>query len=90
MRNNFLEKSSTKCGGATIKIEYLTIKKSKLSLSLDQNSKVSYSFVFIVCHVKAHRNILKLSCRPLALISYKAFLKSKAGSATSLPATFST
>ena len=31
----------------------------------------------IVCQVEDYRNILKLSCRPLAFTSYKAFAKSK-------------
>ena len=39
MRNNFLEKSTTKCGGETIKIEYLTIRKSILSISWIESLK---------------------------------------------------
>ena len=46
-------------------------------------------FVFIVCRVEDYRNMLKLTCRPLALTSYKAFLKNKERSETSLPASFS-
>ena len=38
MRNNFLEKSYTKCGGETILRPFS--KKSKLSISLNQWSKV--------------------------------------------------
>ena len=38
MRNIFLEKSYTKCGGETI--PRLFSKKSKLSISLDQEFKV--------------------------------------------------
>ena len=34
-------------------------------------------FVFIACHVKDYRNLLKLICRPVALTSYKAFEKKK-------------
>ena len=34
-------------------------------------------FVFIVWQVEGYRNMLKLSCRPLALASYQAFLKNK-------------
>ena len=37
MRNIFLEKSHTKCGGETIPIPFS--KKSKLSISLDQEFK---------------------------------------------------
>ena len=45
-------------------------------------------FVFIVCGVVGYRNILKLSCRPLAITSYKAFLQNKNRSGISLPASF--
>ena len=40
MRNIFLEKSYTKCDGETISRPFS--KKSKLSISLDQDSKVLY------------------------------------------------
>ena len=40
LRNIFLEKSYTKCGGETIPRPFS--KKSKLSISLDQYSKVLY------------------------------------------------
>ena len=40
LRNIFLEKLYTKCGGETILRPFL--KKLKLSISLDQYSKVSY------------------------------------------------
>ena len=40
LRNIFLEKSYTKCDGETISRPFS--KKSKLSISLDQNSKVLY------------------------------------------------
>ena len=46
--------------------------------------------MFIVCQVEGYRNILKLRCRPLAFTSYKAFLKIKKRSGTSLLALFST
>ena len=42
IRNIFLEKSYTKCGGETIPSPRLFSKKSKLSISLDQYSKVLY------------------------------------------------
>ena len=67
MRNIFLEKSYTKCGGETS----------------------PRSFSEKVWQVEGYRNILKLSCRPLAFTSYKAFLKNKKRSGTSLPASFS-
>ena len=41
MRNIFLEKSYTKCGGETIPKPFFKI--SKLMISLDQQSKVLYS-----------------------------------------------
>ena len=46
-------------------------------------------FVFIVCEVEDNRKWSKLNCRPLAFTSYKAFLKNKKRSGTSLPASFS-
>ena len=48
LRNYFLEKSYKKCGGETIPRPFF--KKSKLSISLDQYSKVLYILysVFIV------------------------------------------
>ena len=48
-----------------------------------------YTVSFFVCQVEDYQNILKLSCRPLAFTSYKAFLKNKKRSGTSLPASFS-
>ena len=76
MRNIFLEKSYTKCGEETIPRPFS--KKSKLS-------------VFIVCQLEDYRNILKLTCRLLALTSYNIKLseKNKKRSGNSLPASFS-
>ena len=71
MRNIFLEKLNTKCGGESIPISFS--KKSKLSISLIR-FKVFMQFVFIVCHAEGYGNISKLSCGPLAFTSYKAFL----------------
>ena len=45
MRNIFLEKSYTKCGGEASPRPFY--KKSKLSISLDQQSEIK--FAFIVC-----------------------------------------
>ena len=45
--------------------------------------------VFFVCQVEDYRNTLKLSCTPIAFTSYKAFLKNKMRSQTSLPPSFS-
>ena len=43
-------------------------------------------FDFIVCQIEDNQNILKLSCRPLCFTSYKAFLKNKKRSGTTLSA----
>ena len=48
IRNNFLEKSYTKWGGETIPRSFS--KKSRLSLFLDQQSKVLY--ILFLLHVK--------------------------------------
>ena len=84
MRNYFLEKSYKKYGGETILKPFS--KKSKLSISMDQQSKVSYSFTLLNVQVEGYRNTLKLSCRPRAFTSYKASLRNKKRSETSLPA----
>ena len=44
-RNIFLERSSTKCGGETIPRPFS--EKSKLNISLDQYSKVSYILLLL-------------------------------------------
>ena len=88
MRNIFLEKLYSKCGGETI--ARLVSKRSKLSISLDQQSKVLHSlFLFYACQAEDYLNILKLSCRGFTFTSYKAFSKNKKRSWTSLPALFS-
>ena len=84
MRNIFLETSYTKCGGETTPRPFS--KRAKLSISLDHLSKQSFEhFVFIAYQVVDYRNILILSCRPLAFRPHKAFLKNKKNSGTSLP-----
>ena len=50
-RNIFLEKSYTKCGRETSPRPFSA--KLKLSISLDQQPKVLYSF-FIVCQVEGY------------------------------------
>ena len=84
-RNIFLE-PDTKCG--EIIPRYFS-EKSKLSTSLGILSNVSYQFYIIVCQVEGYRKILKLSCRPLGSTSYRAFLKNKKMSGTSLSTSFS-
>ena len=73
MRNLFLEKSYTKCGGETIPRTFS--EKSKLSIPFDQQFEVFYSLFLRKCQVESYRNILKLSKRPLAFTAYEAFLK---------------
>ena len=73
-----LEKSYTKCGGETSPRPFSG--KLKLSISLDQQYKVLYfilytQFVFIVSQIEGYRNILKLSCRPLAFTSLSILKK---------------
>ena len=64
MRNIFVKKPYTKCGGETIPKPF------------SQKSKF-YAVCFIVCQFEGYRNTSKPSCRPLAFTLYKAFLKSK-------------
>ena len=82
-RNIFLQKLYAKCAGENVPRTFF--RKWKLSILLDQLSKV----LFIVCQVKGYRNMWKLNCRPLAFTFYKAFLKEKRRSGTSLPVSFS-
>ena len=51
IRNIFLEKSYTKCGWETIPRPFS--KNSKLSVSLDQQSKVLYSLFFLYDKLRA-------------------------------------
>ena len=81
MRKIFLEKSYTKCGRNTIPRP--SFEKSKLSISLDQYSKVLYSFHLLYAKMRA------IECRSLAFISYKTFLKNKKCPGTSFSAPFS-
>ena len=78
MRNTFYEKSYTKCGGEII-IPRLFSKKSKLSISLDQQSKVLYSFILFMSKSRAIE----------IYTSNEAFSKNKKRFGTSLPASFS-
>ena len=50
IRNIFLETLWTKCGRETIPRPFS--KRSKLSISLDQYSKVLYIYFFIVCQAE--------------------------------------
>ena len=51
MKNFFLEKSYTKCGGETIHRSFF--KKSKLSICLDQKPKALYSLFLLYAKLKA-------------------------------------
>ena len=51
MRNTFLEKSSTKYGGETSPRPFS--EKLKLSISLDQKSKVLYSLFLLYAKLRA-------------------------------------
>ena len=62
-RNIFLEKLYVKCGGNTSPRPFS--KKSKLSISLDQQSKVLYSLFLLYVQVEVYVSLLKLRCRPL-------------------------
>ena len=86
MRNTFLEKSYTKCGGVIIPKHFST--KSKLNI-LWINSLKFYKFV-VVFQAECYRNILKLRCRPLTFTSYKAFLENNMKPGTGLVASLST
>ena len=68
LRNIFLEKSHAKCGGESISGHFL--KKAKLSLSLDQKCRVSYSLLLLYIKMKAIKTkAYKLSCRSLDFTS---------------------
>ena len=60
VRNIFLEKQCTKCGGETS--PHLFLKNQKLSISPDQHPEVvSYSLFLSYVQVEDYQNMLKLS-----------------------------
>ena len=59
MRNIFLEKSY-KCRGETSRRPFF--EKSKLSITLEQQSKMLYSLFLLHVHVEDFQNLLKLRC----------------------------
>ena len=92
MRNIFLEKVYTECGREASLRPFS--EKSKLSISLDQQSELSYSLLLLYAQVKLYQNILKPSRWPLAALAFtlnklKKKQKNKKRSGTSLPASFS-
>ena len=60
MTNIFLEKSNTKCGGETVTRPFP--KKSKLSISLDQQSEIWYYLFLLYVQGEVNQNIIKLKC----------------------------
>ena len=68
MRNIFLEKLYTKCGGKTSLRPFS--RKLKLTIYQDQWSKVFLQFVVIVFQVEGYQNAWKLSYRPFVFTSY--------------------
>ena len=62
--------------------------KKKLTFILNVQLN-TLMFVFIICQIEGYLKILKLNHRTFAFTSYKAFLKYKERSKTSLFASFS-
>ena len=89
MRNIFLEKSCTKCGGQTISGPFSRdMLHFYCNIDMNWNQNWAYSrsifysfmcFAFIVCQVEGYRDRLELSCRPLALPHITLFQKTKRG-----------
>ena len=73
MRNAFFEKPNTKLIEEATTIPFY--KKSKLSMSSNQKSKMLYSFFLLYVLVEVYQNMLKLKCRPLVFTLHKAFFK---------------
>ena len=69
MRDNFLEKSYSKCGGETSPRHFCKIRLDHISGSIVWSF---IQFVFIVCQAEGYWNILKLSHRPFAFTSSQA------------------
>ena len=72
MKNISLEKSYTKCDEETSPRPFSN--KSKLSTSLDQQSKNLYTLFLLYVWVKNYRDILTVWCRSLAFGSLPYFL----------------
>ena len=84
MRNNFCEKSYTKCGGETIPRPL-----SKLSIYLDQWSKALYSLFILHAKLRTVEMHWKQAADHVLLPDMKLFWKIKKRSGTSLLALFS-
>ena len=87
MKNIFLENLYWKCSGETSPKPFS--KKSKMSISLDRQSQILYSWFLLCVQAEYYQNMLKLRYWPLAFTSYKALFRTKR-SGTTLPASFST
>ena len=73
MRNIFLEKSYAKYGGkASLRLFDI---KSKLIISLEQQSEMIRNLFLFSVQVEVCQNILKLRCLPLAFILNKSFYR---------------
>ena len=84
-KNNFLETTYTNCGGNTIP---KTFSKNQNRASLWINSLNFYAICFH-CMSSWGLSKQKLSCKPRAFTSCKAFVKYKKRPGTSLPASIS-
>ena len=69
MRNIFLEKSYSECGGEARSKSFH--KHIKLSISLNQHSEMLQSLFLLYVHVEVYQNILKLRCLPLTFTFIK-------------------
>ena len=84
MRNIFLEKSCTSCGGKAIPRPFSC--KSKLSIFLDQKPEVSYSLFLLYAKLRAFEIYSNWSADRFLLPYIRFFLKkSTKWSGTSLP-----
>ena len=86
MRNIFLEKSCTKYGGETSLKSFF--KKSKLSISLDQQSEFSCSLILLYVQIEEYQDIMKRRCLSLGFTSHKGFAKKQKEIRTGPPALF--
>ena len=86
MRNIFLEKSYTNCGGETSPIPFS--EKLKLNISLDQYSKVLYCLFFLYTKLRTIEIYWNWGADCLLLPQIKHFFKNKKKSETSLPTSY--
>ena len=75
MRNIILQKSYIECGGEASPRPFF--KKSKLNISLDQQSEMLLKLFLLYVQVEVHQIILNLRCWPLSLTLYKTFSKNE-------------